>query len=51
MGAHELIHIQQFVQYGKLGFILLYLWESVQHGYHNNKFEKEAREGENDAPL
>jgi len=44
--AHELTHVQQFTQYGKLRFIVMYLWESLQHGYHNNKFEKEARDSE-----
>lgn len=43
---HELCHIRQFKQYGFLNFILKYLWESVKHGYHNNKFEVEAREAE-----
>lgn len=44
--AHELTHVQQFAQYGKLRFVLLYLWESLLHGYHNNKFEKQARDSE-----
>jgi hypothetical protein len=40
---HELCHIRQFKQYGFLNFILKYLWESMKHGYHNNKYEVEAR--------
>ena len=43
---HELCHIQQFRQYGYVGFILKYLWESVRKGYYNNKFEIEARAAE-----
>lgn len=44
--AHELTHIQQFARYGKLRFTLMYLWQSIRHGYHNNKFEREARDSE-----
>jgi len=40
---HELKHVQQFQQYGFLPFIVLYLWESILHGYTNNKYEIEAR--------
>jgi len=43
---HELCHVHQFQKYGFIGFIARYLWESVLHGYHNNKFEKEAQHGE-----
>jgi len=43
---HELCHIKQFQQHGYLGFLVKYLWESMKHGYHNNKFEVEAREAE-----
>ena len=43
---HELCHIQQYQQYGLFIFLIKYLWESVKHGYHNNKFEIEAREAE-----
>jgi hypothetical protein len=43
---HELIHIAQFRKYGFLTFIVLYLWESMKHGYINNKYEKEARMAE-----
>lgn len=44
--AHELTHVQQFAKYGKWRFAIMYLWESILHGYHNNKFEKEARQNE-----
>jgi hypothetical protein len=40
---HELCHIKQYQQHGYLMFILKYLWESLRHGYYNNKFEVEAR--------
>lgn len=43
---HELCHIEQFRKFGLLPFIIKYLWESVQHGYYNNKFEIEARNAE-----
>ncbi len=43
---HELCHIKQFQQNGYLLFIAKYLWESIKHGYHNNKYEVEAREAE-----
>ena len=44
---HEMCHIMQFQQYGFITFIAMYLWQSLLHGYHNNKFEVEAREAEN----
>lgn len=48
---HELKHIEQFHRYGFLPFIFLYLWESVRHGYYNNRFEREARAAETDSHL
>lgn len=44
---HELCHIRQFQQNGYVVFILKYVWESVRHGYLNNRYEVEAREAEN----
>ena len=44
---HEKCHLQQFEKYGYVPFILKYLWESVLHGYYDNKYEVEAREAEN----
>ncbi len=44
---HEVCHVKQFKQNGYLIFIAKYLWESIKHGYHNNKYEVEAREAEN----
>lgn len=43
---HELVHLEQFRRYGTPKFIFLYLLESIRNGYHNNRFEKEAREAE-----
>lgn len=40
---HELCHVRQFEHYGFLNFITLYLWESFNKGYINNRFEVEAR--------
>ncbi|MEP7373852.1 MAG: DUF4157 domain-containing protein [Chitinophagaceae bacterium] len=45
---HELKHIEQFKQHGFFSFIFLYLWESLRHGYTNNKYEIEARAAETD---
>lgn len=44
---HEQQHIKQFKRYGFLRFLCMYTWESIKHGYYNNKYEKEAREAEN----
>lgn len=44
--CHELTHVLQYRKYGAVKFIILYLWESIKHGYYNNKFEKEARDNE-----
>lgn len=45
---HELCHIRQFKRYGYLLFMLKYVWESILHGYHNNKYEVEARNAEDE---
>ena len=44
---HELCHVAQFKKYGCTRFVILYIWESICKGYHNNKFEIEARAAEN----
>jgi len=43
---HELVHTTQWERLGwfGFGFIVAYLWESILHGYANNKYEKEADE-------
>lgn len=43
---HELCHVQQFKKHGYIGFIIKYTWESIRHGYYNNRFEVEARQAE-----
>ena len=43
---HELCHVKQFQQYGYFNFMIRYLWESIIHGYYNNKYEVEARAAE-----
>jgi len=45
---HEVCHLQQFKKHGRFIFILKYLWESIKHGYYNNKYETEARKAEED---
>ena len=45
---HELCHVRQFRQHGFLSFLVKYVWESVKHGYYNNKYEAEARLAEKD---
>lgn len=41
--AHELTHVQQIDNLGLINFSYQYLMESFKKGYHNNKFEVEAR--------
>ena len=41
---HELCHIRQFQQHGFFRFLFLYMVESLKRGYHNNRFEIEARD-------
>jgi hypothetical protein len=48
---HELVHVMQFRRYGYFSFIFLYLLESLRKSYFQNKFEIEAREGENNIEL
>ena len=43
---HEVCHLQQFKKHGTFIFILKYVWESLKHGYYNNKYEVEARKAE-----
>jgi Domain of unknown function (DUF4157) len=43
---HEIKHVEQYKQHGFAGFICKYLIEWVKKGYHNNRFEVEARESE-----
>lgn len=38
---HELRHVHQFQ--GSSAFPILYLWESLRRGYHDNRYEADAR--------
>ncbi|PJJ48671.1 hypothetical protein [Hymenobacter chitinivorans] len=50
--AHEMEHIRQFQEHGRLGFLWRYLRDWVRHGYYNIPFEVQAREAaERNAPL
>jgi len=48
---HELKHVTQYMRYGYILFILWYAWESLIHGYYNNRFEVEAREAETEETI
>ena len=48
---HELKHVEQYQRLGKINFLASYIAEWMRHGYHNNKFEIEAREAETDAKV
>lgn len=48
---HELCHVKQFKQHGYFMFVIKYLYESVKHGYYNNKYEAEARAAEKELPA
>jgi len=41
--VHEMIHVEQAKRMGRLRFWASYLWETLRHGYRNNKYEVEAR--------
>lgn len=45
---HEAAHVKQYLRFGKLRFIALYLLEACKKGYENNKFEIDARQQEKD---
>ncbi len=47
---HEFVHVEQYKKYGFVGFIFLYVVETIKHGYQKNRFEVEARSKENE-PL
>lgn len=44
--VHEIEHVRQFQRHGFVWFCILYVWESACRGYHNNRFEVEARVAE-----
>lgn len=49
--CHELKHVEQYQQFGFWEFIARYLFESLKSGYHQNKFEIEARLNESNLSL
>lgn len=48
---HEAAHLLQYRRYGMAGFLLRYLWYSLQYGYRNNPLEQEARRAESDTDI
>ncbi len=44
---HELKHVEQFGEHGYINFVFKYVFETIRRGYHNNKYEVEARNAEN----
>ena len=48
---HEIVHVQQFRRHGFVWFICLYVYESLLHGYQQNKYETAARLHENDEDI
>lgn len=48
---HELAHIRQVKELGRFRFLWLYALESFRKGYHQNRFEVEARASEADTSL
>jgi hypothetical protein len=49
--CHELRHVVQYDELGTIGFLYRYLLESLRTGYHNNRFEIEARASEDEREL
>lgn len=49
--CHELVHVQQYQQFGVVKFLFVYAKEWLVRGYYQNKFEVEARAKENDFTL
>ncbi len=48
---HEVAHVKQWQKLGKFRFAILYLLESFNKGYENNKFEIDARKKESDINI
>ena len=49
--CHEIAHVMQYKRMRTLKFIIAYVAQCLVNGYTKNKFEKEAREKENDVGL
>jgi len=48
---HEIAHIKQYNKYGLVRFVFLYMMESFNNGYLNNRFEVDARSMERDLTI
>lgn len=48
---HEVAHVKQYLELGVLRFLMLYLLETINKGYENNRFELEAQQKENDFSI
>jgi len=40
--AHELKHVEQYLQYGFIRFLIKYFYQRLRYGYNNCALEKEA---------
>ncbi len=48
---HEVAHIYQYKKWGVLTFVFAYIFQSIINGYHNNRFERDARGEESNADI
>jgi hypothetical protein len=48
---HEVAHVKQYIRLGIIKFLILYLLESFNKGYENNRFEVDARQKERDYAI
>jgi len=48
---HEVAHVKQYARLGLVRFVVLYLLESFNKGYENNRFEVDARQKERDLSI
>ncbi|WP_343071013.1 DUF4157 domain-containing protein [Chitinophaga qingshengii] len=48
---HEVCHVKQYRQYGMIGFLARYLYQSMRKGYYQNPLEVAARKAEADPGM
>ncbi len=48
---HEVAHVKQYLELGLFRFLALYLLETFNKGYQNNRFEVDARQKEKDMSI
>lgn len=48
---HEAAHVYQYKKHGLIKFLWLYVKETLNNGYYNNRFEQEARHCESDTNI